>query len=84
MISKGTQIRMLVDGPSNGSGWSARRIPSEGEKDDGMSKKRIALEIHSPSDAIIGKYAVGMRTAILRQSSPFDRSASSCSSKFVQ
>ena len=83
MISKRTQIRMLVDGPTNGTGWSARRLPLEGEKDDEMSKKRIALQIDSPSDAIIGKYTVGLLKAIPRLSS-LDWSTSSYSSKFVR
>ena len=56
MISKRTQIRLLVDGTPNGNGWSAKKIPTEGEED--KKNNRISLQIDSPSDAIIGKYTV--------------------------
>ncbi|CAF0789791.1 unnamed protein product [Rotaria sp. Silwood1] len=58
MISKRTQIRLLVDGTPSGNGWSAKSIPIE--DDDVKTKKKncISLQINSPSDAIIGKYTL--------------------------
>jgi hypothetical protein len=58
MISKRTQIRVLVDGTPNGNGWSAKKIPIEGEED--KKANRISLQIESPSNAIIGKYIVSL------------------------
>jgi len=57
MISKRTQIRFLVDGTSNENGWSAKILPNKDEEDK-KKNNRISLQIDSPSDAIIGKYAV--------------------------
>jgi hypothetical protein len=56
-MSKGTQIRLLVDGTPSGNGWSAKKIPIEKEEDK-KKNNRISLQIDSPSDAIIGKYTV--------------------------
>ncbi len=58
MISKRTQIRVLVDGTPDGNGWSAKKIPIEGEED--KKANRISLQIESPSNAIIGKYIVSL------------------------
>ena len=57
MMSKRTQIRLLVDGTPSGNGWSAKKIPIEKEEDK-KKNNRISLQIDSPSDAIIGKYTV--------------------------
>jgi hypothetical protein len=56
MISKRTQIRVLVDGTPSGNGWSAKTLPNENEED--QKKNRLSLQVDSPSDAIIGKYTV--------------------------
>lgn len=59
MISKGTQIRILVDEKSSDNHWSARTIPTKLEGDEQTKKKNcLSLQIDSPSDAIIGKYFV--------------------------
>jgi hypothetical protein len=58
MISKRTQIRVLVDGTPNGNGWVAKKIPIEGEEN--QKANRISLQIESPSNAIIGKYIVSL------------------------
>ena len=57
MISKRTQLRLLVDEEVTGNGWSARTIPDEG-KEGQPKKNRVSLQVTSPSDAIIGKYSV--------------------------
>jgi len=57
MISKRTQIRLLVDGTPSGNGWSAKKISIEDEEDT-KKKNRISLQVDSPSDAIIGNYTV--------------------------
>jgi len=59
MISKRTQIRFLVDGTPSGNGWSAKTLPNKDEEDK-KKNNRISLQIDSPSDAIIGKYAVNI------------------------
>ena len=56
MISKRTQIRLLVDGTPSGNGWSAKTLPNEHETD--QKKNRLSFQVDSPSDAIIGKYNV--------------------------
>ena len=59
MISKGTQIRILVDEKSSDNHWSARTISTKLEGDQKKKKKNsLSLQIDSPSDAIIGKYFV--------------------------
>lgn len=62
MISKGTQIRILVDEKANDQHWSARIIPTKIEEDQTTTKKKniVSLQIDSPSDAIIGKYLVSI------------------------
>jgi len=57
MISKRTQIRLLVDGTPSGNGWSAKKLSIEDEEDT-KKKNRISIQVDSPSDAIIGKYTV--------------------------
>jgi hypothetical protein len=57
MISKRTQLRLLVDGKATGNGWSARTLPVE-VKEDQAKKNRVSLQVTSPPDAIIGKYSV--------------------------
>ena len=67
MISKGTQIRILVDGTSSGNGWSARTIPTKFEEDQKTKKNNyLSFQVDSPSDAIIGKYHVShpIRTVV--------------------
>ncbi len=61
MISKRTQIRVLVDGTASGNGWSAKTVPTIDEEDK-KKNNRISLQIDSPSDAIIGKYTVSFST----------------------
>ena len=58
MISKRTQIRLLVDGKSHENDWSAKKLPNEEENK--KKNNRISLQVNSPSDAIIGKYAVSV------------------------
>ncbi|CAF1070758.1 unnamed protein product [Rotaria sordida] len=60
MISKKTQIRLLVDGTPSGNGWSARKIPIEDDEIKTKKNNRISVQIDSPSDAIIGKYNVSL------------------------
>ncbi|CAM4896545.1 unnamed protein product [Rotaria socialis] len=57
MISKHTQIRLLVDGTENLNGWSVKSL-SLGNNETQEKNNRISLEINSPSDAIIGKYSL--------------------------
>jgi hypothetical protein len=57
MISKRTQIRLLVNGTPSENGWSAKQISNENEEDQ-KKNNLISLQINSPSDAIIGKYTV--------------------------
>ncbi len=56
MISKRTQIRILVDGIPSGNGWTAKTLPNEHEEDS--KKNHLSLQVDTPSDAIIGKYTV--------------------------
>ena len=56
MMSKQTQIRLLVDGTPNGDGWLAKTIPSRNDETKEKKNNRISIQIDSPSDAIIGKY----------------------------
>lgn len=57
MISKNTQLRLLVDGKESINGWSAKSLPAENDQTE-KKKNSISLQIDSPSNAIIGKYAV--------------------------
>ena len=50
-FSKLTPIKIPIDGTFDG--WSVTRLPTADEKSN-----RLDLEIHSPSDAVIGKYFV--------------------------
>ena len=59
LISKRTQIRLLVDGPPNANGWVAKTLPNV-DKGDVKKESQITLQINSPSDAIIGKYNVSL------------------------
>ncbi|CAF1272800.1 unnamed protein product, partial [Adineta steineri] len=74
MISKKTQIRLLVDGTPNANGWAARKIPTEGE-DEKKKNNRISLQVDSPSDAIIGKYTLllEVRSAKKEEEFPMDK-----------
>ncbi|CAF0762171.1 unnamed protein product [Adineta ricciae] len=74
MISKRTQIRLLADGPPNGNGWSAKKIPTDGEEDK-KKNNRISLQVESPSDAIIGKYTLLLEVRPLQkeEQGPIDK-----------
>ncbi|CAF2714038.1 unnamed protein product [Rotaria sp. Silwood2] len=67
MMSKQTQIRLLVDGTPSGNGWSAKRIPAEDDEIKTKKNNRISLQIDSPSDAIIGKYTLLLEVRPLKK-----------------
>jgi hypothetical protein len=69
MISKRTQIRLLVDGTPSGNGWSAKTLPNEHEDD--QKKNRLSFQVDSPSDAIIGKYNVSFSITKTKTSPSF-------------
>ncbi|UJR26471.1 hypothetical protein I4U23_007798 [Adineta vaga] len=74
MMSKRTQIRLLVDGTPTGNGWAAKKIPTEGEEDK-KKNNRISLQVDSPSDAIIGKYTLLLEVRPLQKENqePIDK-----------
>jgi hypothetical protein len=70
MVSKRTQVRLLIDDVSNNHGWSAKRIKNVGNEKTGQLN-RVSLQVTSPCDAIIGRYSFSGASRIIRSRSTF-------------